>query len=277
MDKLALAHSLTTLADLAPTAPQLQQQSGSCGGSKKAPWSAPIPHSATVPGNPPTNQSEKIPRASIRLDRKTTKGTRRGVFFCAVVGRESDVERTYLRFIGADDDWQPRLDDEAVESELGTCLRLIECSSDTPVWFPDTLRDRVYEFWEVAQDDILRDWMRETDPANLQPAIRPLNHRVAAFIREHPPFDVPEDRMTRALDILESPWPRREEIMLRGWYEASEQEGAARAQLLIERIVETGLEPVSPPPPLPPISRVDIELLCWIGIEPQDVGLRQSS
>ena len=28
MDKLALAHSLTTLADLAPTAPQLQQQSG---------------------------------------------------------------------------------------------------------------------------------------------------------------------------------------------------------------------------------------------------------
>ncbi|MCY4404822.1 MAG: hypothetical protein OXC15_00520, partial [Rhodospirillaceae bacterium] len=48
--------------------------SGSCGGSKKAPRSAPIPHSATVPGNPPTNQSEKIPRASIRLDRKTTTG-----------------------------------------------------------------------------------------------------------------------------------------------------------------------------------------------------------
>ena len=30
MDKLALAHSLTTLDDLAPTAPQLQQQSGFC-------------------------------------------------------------------------------------------------------------------------------------------------------------------------------------------------------------------------------------------------------
>ena len=80
MDKLALAHSLTTLADLAPTAPQLQQQSGSCGGSKKAPWSAPIPHSATVPGNPPTNQSEKIPRASIRLDRKTSFEVERAVF-----------------------------------------------------------------------------------------------------------------------------------------------------------------------------------------------------
>ena len=39
---------------------------------KKAPRSAPFPHSATVPGNPPTSQSEKIPRAPIRLDRKTT-------------------------------------------------------------------------------------------------------------------------------------------------------------------------------------------------------------
>ena len=220
---------------------------------------------------------QQIVRLPWKIGSGMIKGTRRGVFFCAVIGRESDVERTYLRFIGADDEWQPRLDDEAVESELGTCLRLIECSSDTPVWYCDALGDRVYEFWEVAQDDILRDWMRKTDPADLQPAIRPLNHRVAAFIREHPPFDVPEDRITRALDILESPWPRREEIMLRGWYDTATEEGAALSHLLIERIVETGLEPVAPPSPLPPISREDIELLCWIGIEPQVGDLRQSS
>ena len=65
--------------------------------------------------------------------------------------------------------------------------------------------------------------------------------------------------------------------MLRGWYEAEEQESAALSRLLIEQIVDTGLEPVAPPPPLPAISREDIELLCWIGIEPQDSDLRQSS
>ena len=111
--------------------------------------------------------------------------------------------------------------------------------------------------------------MRETDPANLQPAVRPLNHRVAAFIRENPPLDMPDESVTRALDILESPWPRREEIMLRGWFEAGEHEGAALSRFLIDRILETGLEPAEPPPPLPPIGREDIELLCWMGIEPQ--------
>ena len=220
---------------------------------------------------------ERIARLPWKAGSGMIKGTRRGVFLCAVVGRESNVERTYLRFVAAGADWRPRRDDGAIEREIGTCLRLIECSADTPIWYPQALGERVYGFWEAASDDILRDWMRETDPANLQPAIRPLNHRVAEFIREHSPLDVPVDRMTRALDILESPWPRREEIMLRDWYEAEEQESAALSRLLIERIVDTGLEPVAPPPPLPPISREDIELLCWIGIEPQDSDLRQSS
>ena len=220
---------------------------------------------------------EQIARLPWKIGSGMIKGTHRGVFFCGVVGRESDIERTYLRFVAADADWRPRRDDGAIEHEIGTCLRLIECSVDTPVWYPRVLEERVYDSWEAALDDILREWMRETDPANLQPAIRPLNHRVAEFIREHSPLDVPVDRMTRALDILESPWPRREEIMLRGWYETATEEGAALSHLLIERIVETGLEPVAPPPPLPPISREDIELLCWIGIEPQDSDLRQSS
>ena len=197
-------------------------------------------------------------------------GTRRGVFFCAVVGKESNFERTYLRFVEAGLDWQPDLDGGTVESEVGTCLRLIECVADTPTWNSDKLRERVYDFWETAQADILRDWMRETDPANLQPAVRPLNHRVAAFIRGHPPPDVSEEDMTRALDILESPWPRREELLLRDWSEAEEHRGRAGSHALIDYILDTGLEPSEPPSPLPPIDSEDIELLCWLGIEPEN-------
>ena len=194
-------------------------------------------------------------------------GARRGIFFCAVVGKGSDIERTYLRFVAADGEWRPSLGDDAVEREMGTCLRLIECSPDTPKWYPDWLEVRVYDFWEVAQSDILRDWMRETDPANLQPAVRPLNHRVAMFIREHPPRDELEERINDALDILESPWPRREELMLREWFEAGEHEGGERSRRLIGHILDTGLEPAKPPPPLPPIDKDDIGLLCWMGIE----------
>ena len=109
--------------------------------------------------------------------------------------------------------------------------------------------------------------MRETDPANLQPKVRPLNLRVAEFIRANLPIDVSEDRITWALDVLESPWPRREEIMLRDWFDAEGEERTAKSRSLIEKILDTGLEPVEPPPPLPPISLEDIELLCWMGIE----------
>ncbi len=194
-------------------------------------------------------------------------GTRRGVFFCAVVGRGTRFKRTYLRFVEADGDGQPGSSETAVENEIGTCLRLIECERDTPVERFEELQGRVYELWSVAQDDILLDWMRETDPANLQPSVRPLNHRVAEFIRANPPMGLSDDKIIEALDVLESPWPRREEIMLRGWFEKTHLENEALAGFLIDKIGETGIEPAEPPAPLPPIERDDIELLCWMGID----------
>ena len=203
-------------------------------------------------------------------------GARRGIFFCAVVGRESEFERTYLRFVAADGDWRPRSDGDAIERELGTCLRSIECAADTPIWYPEGLRERAHDFWDVAQKDILHDWMRETDPANLQPSVRPLNHRVAAFIRANPPLDMSEERLNRALDILESPWSRREEMLLRSWFQMSEHKGTTLSRFLIDQVLETGLEPVVSPRPLPPILLEDIELLCWMGTESPDDGSADS-
>ena len=190
------------------------------------------------------------------------KGARRGIFFCAVVG-----ERTYLRFVPANEDWEVSTEADSIVREVGTCLRLIECEPETPTWYPEMLEERVYDFWEAAQADILADWMRETDPVNLQPRVRPLNLRVAEFIRANAILDVPEERLTRVLDILESPWPRREEMMLRQWFEEILEDDATRARTIVERVLESGLEPVTPPPLLPPIVVEDIELLCWMGIE----------
>ncbi len=197
-------------------------------------------------------------------------GTRRGVFFCAVVGRGSDIERTYLRFVAADQEWRPQTDGNAIDNEVATCLRLIECTPDTPTWYPDKLRECVYDFWEVAQESVLQAWAHETDPRNLQPEVRRLNLRVAEFIRANPPPGIDENRMNQALEILESPWPRREEIMLRDWFEGGEGEKRTLSRYLIEQIIETGLEPAATPEPLPPISLDDIELLCWMGVEPRE-------
>ena len=198
------------------------------------------------------------------------KGKRRGIFFCAVVGSETDLERTYLRFIPADEYWKPSSSTDEIERELGTCLRLIECGEHTDLWFPESLFDSVYDFWEVARNDIWNSWDYETDPANLQPKVRPLNHRVAEFIRKQTSLTVAADRLRKALDILESPWPRREELMLREWFESDELQGAELAKFLIERIIETGIESIALPPTLPPIDEEDVEMFCWIAIESQN-------
>lgn len=194
-------------------------------------------------------------------------GQRRGIFFCAVVGEGSEYERTYVRFIQATDTWQPDPVGNGTVRELGTCLRLIECESDTPTWFPEKLLEGVYEFWDLAKDDIWEHWNHETDPANLQPLVRPLNHRVADFIRTQSPRGLLSDEVDRALDILESPWPRREEFMLRAWFDSEEFSGVSRANFLVENILQTGLEPMVSVRPLPPIQKEDIELYCWMGID----------
>jgi hypothetical protein len=54
-------------------------------------------------------------------------------------------------------------------------------------------------------------------------------------------------RITQALDILESPWARREEMMLREWYDDETRVGAAKSAYLIDKILETGLEPFREP------------------------------
>ncbi len=55
--------------------------------------------------------------------------------------------------------------------------------------------------------------------------------------------------------------------MLRGWFDEMDPNPTS-VRALIERILDTGLEPVAPPDPLPPIELDDIDLIPWMGIDP---------
>jgi hypothetical protein len=192
------------------------------------------------------------------------KGKDRGVLFCAAVG-----DRTFLRFVPADDAWHRRGDTDAIISELGSCLRIVECEPETSRLVPKELeQDHIFELWNTAQHHIWQTWMVETDPANLQPKLRPLNRKVAEFIRANPPAEIESARITQALDVVESPWPRREELMLREWFDDELRTGTAKAAYLIDRILESGLEPFREPPILDPIRIDEIELICWMALSP---------
>ncbi len=199
-------------------------------------------------------------------------GSVQGYFFCAKVG-----ERTYLRFIKTNSEWgsfdlSADAEDIKIISEIGTCLRLVECSWDTPLEIDESATDNVFDSWEVAKSDIWKSWMHETDPLNLQPKVRPLNQKVANHLRKHIPEDIDKDKFYKALDILESPWSRRDESLLRHWFE-TQLEGSIKSKFLVDNILGSGLEPAQAVEPLPPIQMEDIELLVWMAVKPLKVDI----
>jgi hypothetical protein len=192
------------------------------------------------------------------------RGRTQGVFFCAAVG-----DRTYLRFVPTTGEWAYE-GEQPIVREIGTCLRLIECDDQTPRHVPAPLEDAVFDLWEIARGNIYESWMHETDPANLQPKVRPLNQRVAEFIRANRPADDDGLHVNEALDILEAPWPRREELMLRDWFNADGTTAVEKARMLVSNIRKTGLEPFNQPQLLPPIEEADIDMIFWMGVSAQD-------
>lgn len=189
------------------------------------------------------------------------KGNERGVFFCATID-----QRIYLRFVRTDPDWRP-LEQDGIIHEIGTCLRLIECGPDAKRVVPDALTDAVFQIWKAAEDSILSAWNFESDPANLLPKVRPINREIAEFLRANQPAEIASELFNRALDILEQPWPRREEALLRERFREAKGPGAAEG--LIKWILDIGIEPFRPPEPLPPVSADDIELICWMAVIPE--------
>jgi hypothetical protein len=197
------------------------------------------------------------------------RGRRSGVLFCAELPL-AEGSRTFLRFVPARPGWQPQAGTSEVLRELGTCLRLLDCTERTPRVVPAALRDAVFGFWQVALDDIVAECAALSDPATLQPRVRPLNRQVAAFLRAQPPRALSLERLGLALDVLESEWSRREEALLREQFRDRSGSPAAHRLRLVEWVLGTGLEPARPPAPLPPIRAEEVRLVCWMAIAAED-------
>ncbi|GAF71804.1 unnamed protein product, partial [marine sediment metagenome] len=95
------------------------------------------------------------------------RGYQPGHFFCATVG-----DRLFLRFVPLDGT------EKDIVTEIGTCLRLIECEEETLRHMSSEMINTAYEAWKKAHKTILDEWAFETDPANLQPKVRKLNREV---------------------------------------------------------------------------------------------------
>ena len=195
------------------------------------------------------------------------RGTERGVVFCAVVGWQTKHERSYLRFVPADEQWR-LAEDREIQKHLAACLRLIECTESTPRQVDTVLEEtEVYNLWQRARKDVLEEWEIETDPANLQPRVRPLHHEVIEFLQKNRQ-DVEQAALERAVEILSVPWPQQEWTLLREWYQDESETGRVKAKTLVDKIVNIGINPPEPVKPLPLVEESQVELLCWMAINP---------
>jgi hypothetical protein len=187
-----------------------------------------------------------------RIGSGFVRGRQSGHFFCATIG-----QRTFLRFVPRD-----RL--KKIVGEIGTCLRLIECESDTARFMDPSLEAEAYAAWAMARESIFQAWSSETDPARLQPRVRKLNREVAEFLRRHQPIGMDQPRVDRCIEAAESPWTRRDENLLRVAWNGEFKQAAEKAGFLIVEIEKIGIEHYQPPPPLPPIQIDDVHLICWM-------------
>ena len=212
---------------------------------------------------------ERIENMPWKVGSGMAKGKERGVFFCADID-----EITHLCFVRAGEDWQPKDDnngeeEDAIEAELGTCLRLIEAREDTPLLNPMPINEeRICAFWDKAQEYFYAEWEKRTDPANLTPSTRPLNRLVIDFLEQHQPESIADERLLEVNSILASEWSRRDENRLRQEFDSDEHSGKDKARHLIDWVGNTGILPLQVPDPFPPIDRLDIKLVCWMVIEP---------
>ncbi|MCH8824242.1 MAG: helicase [Planctomycetes bacterium] len=190
------------------------------------------------------------------------RGPKRGHFFCARVG-----QRVYLRFIPYGEQGHS----EQIIEEIGTCLRMIECTAETPKVMPTDLKQTAFAAWQLAREHIFNSWTYETDPANLHPRVPKINQKIAQYLREHPPVSLDQDDLKNVLDAIEAPCSRREEKMLRAVFESDDHTGIAKSNALVEEIARIGLEPYQAVEPLPPIEQEDIHLIAWMVIESEQV------
>lgn len=186
-------------------------------------------------------------------------GPESGHFFCARVGEE-----TFLRFVplGADTD--------GVVANTLKCLRAIACERETERHLPQDLAERTYEAWEVARKNIYESWMFQSDPANLQPRVRPFFRRSAKYLEDHPPPDIDQETVDRAHDALAAPWEVRIENLLKDEIDLDSDDPESTSRALIEMVDELGLEPYEPPEPLPVIEEEDVQLICWMAVAGTD-------
>ena len=198
-----------------------------------------------------------------------------GYVFCARVG---DHDRAVFRYVNLGPEGASASagsNTEGTNAEAGPlvladtlgCLDRARPSDgfNTPRVLDDDTYLGAFDAWEIARADIVKRWNYLADKANLEPRIPPALARASEILRTHPPAELTQDQVDRAIDSLSAPYPERTVRTIRAAM-ASSNDPAEQAQEIVRVINALGLEPYTPPEPLPEITPEDVHAVCWLAL-----------
>lgn len=177
-----------------------------------------------------------------------------GWVFCARV-----FDRVFLRFVSKDPE-------EPIERDSLRCLAQVTCEEGEARVLPDEMAEGAFDAWETARRDIYEEWVALTDPANLQPAIRPLFRTAAEHVRQYPAEGMTREEIDRLVEALEAPRGQRTERELRKVFTRDTAKGSETTRVIADKVKELGLQPWKAPEPLPVIDLDEVELVVWMAL-----------
>src|SRR5690606_30872984 len=108
-----------------------------------------------------------------------------GYVFCVRIG-----DQVRFRFVPTDDQWSLYRDDSGdpiLYSDTLTSLIVADPQEeDTPRDLSDEAYDRAFEAWEVARDDVYREWNELADGTSLQPDVPKALRTASQLLYENP-------------------------------------------------------------------------------------------
>jgi len=194
------------------------------------------------------------------------RGENPGYFFTARVGDE-----VYLRFVPIE--WD---NSEDVIDDSLTCLRYIECTADTPRVIPDEMREEVYDAWETAKGDMHQDWLKQTDPRNIEPDIPKIFRNVGDHLESYPPEGYNEDEVVKAVKAIQAPTGKRYAREFRDIYTNEKLEPQEKSAKFLDKVDELGIQPFEPPNARPRIEEEQIKLVCWMAVVPKNATTKDN-
>jgi Helicase conserved C-terminal domain len=188
------------------------------------------------------------------------EGANPGYVFCARIG---DHERVQFRYVDVRDPSVP-----AIVADTLACLAQALCPDGTERVLDEDTYSGAFPAWDIARNDIVIEWNRASDPANLVTPVPAIMHRAADLVRAHKPSDMAIDEADWLIDTLQAPYPERVQREIRRIV-VSDYPDVEKVRSLHRLAGELGLAPSPPPEPLPEISENDVHLVCWLAISPK--------